>query len=51
MRGAGTTGRVHGKIEIVVNAYLTGRTNSEDAPREDPSRTFAGYNVTAEIQG
>ena len=44
-------GRVHGKIWITVNAYLTGRTNSVDALREDLARTFAEFNVTAEIQG
>jgi hypothetical protein len=45
------SGRVHGKVWIVVNAYLSGRTNSQDALREDLSRTFAEFNVTAEIQG
>jgi hypothetical protein len=45
------SGRVHGKVWIVVNAYLTGRTNSQDALREDLSRTFAEFNLTAEIQG
>lgn len=29
------SGRVHGKVWIAVNAYLPGRTNSEDALRED----------------
>lgn len=45
------SGRVHGKVWIAVNAYLSGRTNSQDALREDLSRTFAEFNVTAEIQG
>jgi hypothetical protein len=45
------SGRVHGKTWIVVSAYLTGRTNSQVALREDLSRTFAEFNLTAEIQG
>lgn len=45
------SGRVHGKVWIGVNAYLAGRTNSQDALREDLARTFAEFNVTAEIQG
>jgi hypothetical protein len=45
------SGRVHGKVWIVVNACLTGRTNSQGALREDLSRTFAEFNLTAEIQG
>jgi hypothetical protein len=44
-------GRAHGKIWIVVNAYLTGRTNSPDALREDLAWTFAEFNVNAEMQG
>ena len=45
------SGRVHGKVWIVVNAYLTGRTNSRDALREDLARTFAEFNLSVEIQG
>jgi hypothetical protein len=45
------SGRVHGKIFIAVNAYLAGRTNSQDALREDVSRTFAELDVAAEIHG
>jgi hypothetical protein len=45
------SGRVHGKVWITVNAHLNGRTNSQDALREDLSRTFAEFNLTAEIQG
>jgi len=39
------------KVWTVVDAYLTGRTNSQDARREDLSRTFTEFNVTAEIKG
>lgn len=45
------SGRVHGRVWIVVNAYLTGRTNSQDALREDMARTFAEFKLTAEIEG
>lgn len=45
------SGRVHGKVWIAVNAYLTGRMNSQDALREDLARTFAEFNVTAETHG
>jgi hypothetical protein len=45
------SGRIHGKMFIVVNAYLPGRTNSQDALREDISRTFAEFDVAAEIHG
>jgi hypothetical protein len=45
------SGRVHGKIWIVVNAYLSGRTNSQDALRKDLSGTFAEFDLAAEIQG
>jgi hypothetical protein len=43
--------RVCGKISISINAYLAGRTNSQDALREDISRTFAEFDLTAEIHG
>jgi hypothetical protein len=45
------SGRVHGKVWIGVNAYLAGRVNSHDALREDLARTFAEFNLTAEIPG
>jgi hypothetical protein len=45
------SGRVHGKVWIAVNAYLSGRTNSQETLREDLARTFAEFNLTAEIQG
>lgn len=44
-------GRAHGKVWITVNAYLIGRTNTRDALREDLARTFAEFNLSAEIQG
>jgi hypothetical protein len=44
-------GNVHGKLWIVVNAYLSGRINSLAALREDLARTFAEFNLTAEIHG
>jgi len=45
------SGRVHGKIFIGVNAYLPGRGNSQETLREDVSRTFDEFGVTAEIHG
>jgi hypothetical protein len=45
------SGRVHGKIFISVNAYLPGRTNSQDELREAASGALAEFNLTAEIQG
>jgi hypothetical protein len=45
------SGRAAGKIWIAVNAYLAGRTNSQDALREDVSRTFGEFGLTAEIHG
>jgi hypothetical protein len=45
------SGRIHGKIFIAVNAYLAGRTNSQDALQEDMSRTFAEFGLAAEIHG
>ncbi len=45
------SGRGGGKIWITVNAYLAGRTNSQDALREDISRTFGEFGLTAEIHG
>ena len=43
------SGRGHGKVWIAVNAYLAGRTNSQEALREATSRTFAEFDLTAEI--
>ncbi|WP_245831303.1 hypothetical protein [Mycobacterium terramassiliense] len=45
------SGRGAGKIFVAVNAYLPGRTNSQDALREDVSRTFGEFGLTAEIFG
>ncbi|WP_232065891.1 hypothetical protein [Mycobacterium heidelbergense] len=45
------SGRVHGKVFIAVNAYLAGRTNTQDALREDVSRTFDEFGVAVEIHG
>jgi hypothetical protein len=45
------SGRVHGKIFISINAYLAGRTNSQDVLREATLRTLAEFGVTAEILG
>ena len=44
------SGRVHAKIFIAVNAYLSGRSNSQEALREAVSRTFDEFGLTAEIQ-
>jgi hypothetical protein len=43
------SGRGHRKIWFSINAYLVGRANSQDALREAISRTFAEFDVTAEI--
>jgi hypothetical protein len=43
------SGRVHHKIFIGVNAYLAGRTNTQDALREAMLRTFAEFDVAADI--
>jgi hypothetical protein len=40
-----------GKVFVAVNAYLPNRTNSPDALREDVSRTFEEFGLTAEIYG
>ncbi len=45
------SGRGAGKIWITVNAYLTGRTNTSEALREDVSHTFDEFGLTAEIHG
>jgi hypothetical protein len=43
------SGRLHGKIWISVNAYLVGRTNSQDALRAAVADTFAEFDLAAEI--
>jgi hypothetical protein len=43
------SGRGPGKIWFCINAYLAGRTNSQDALREVTSRTFAEFDLAAEI--
>ncbi|MCV7377282.1 hypothetical protein BST11_23165 [Mycobacterium alsense] len=45
------SGRGAGKIFVTVNAYLPGRANSQEALREDVSRTFGEFGLTAEIFG
>jgi hypothetical protein len=45
------SGRGHGKVFISINAYLAGRTNSQEALRQATSRTFAEFDLTAEIHG
>ncbi|MGA3255648.1 MAG: fatty acyl-AMP ligase, partial [Mycobacterium sp.] len=41
------SGRGPGKIWFCINAYLAGRTNSQDALREVTSRTFAEFDLAA----
>ena len=43
------SGRGPGKIWFCINAYLAGRTNSQDALHEVTSRTFAEFDLAAEI--
>ena len=43
------SGRGPGKIWFSINAYLAGRTNSQDALHEVTSETFAEFDLTAEI--
>jgi hypothetical protein len=43
------SGRGPGKIWFSINAYLAGRTNSQDALHEVTSRTFAEFDLAAEI--
>jgi hypothetical protein len=45
------SGRGHGKVFISINAYLVGRANSQEALRQATSRTFAEFDLNAEIQG
>jgi len=45
------SGRVRGKIWFSINAYVAGRTNSQDALHEVTSRTFAEFDLAAEIHG
>ncbi|WP_158015200.1 type I polyketide synthase [Mycobacterium basiliense] len=43
------SGRFRGKISIRISAYLPGWSNTKDALRELVSRTFAEFDLTAEI--
>jgi hypothetical protein len=43
------SGRGPGKIWFSINAYLAGRTNSQDALHEVTSETFAEFDLAAEI--
>ena len=46
------SGRVHGKIWIVVNAYLSGRDQLTGCAAQGPLwHTFAEFDLAAEIQG
>ncbi len=45
------SGRGHAKVWISINAYLAGRTNSQEALRQATSRTFAEFDLKAEIHG
>ncbi|MGO9523090.1 hypothetical protein [Mycobacterium sp.] len=45
------SGRIRKKVWISINAYLADRTNSQEALRQDTARTFAEFDLTAEIQG
>ena len=45
------SGRGGGRVFISVNAYIAGRTNSQDALREDTVRTLAEFDLTGEIHG
>jgi hypothetical protein len=36
---------------MCINAYLAGRTNSQETLREDTVRTLAEFGLTAEIHG
>jgi hypothetical protein len=43
--------RDHRKVWISINAYLAGRENSQEALRQATSRTFAEFDLNAEIHG
>src|SRR6516225_8083376 len=45
------SGRGRGRVFISINAYRAGRTNSQDALREDTVRTLAEFDLTGEIHG
>ena len=45
------SGRSGTKVWISINAYLAGRTNSQEALRQDTSRTFAEFGLTARDPG
>ena len=44
------SGRIRTTVWISINAYLGGRTNSQEALRQDASQTFAEFGLTPEIQ-
>ena len=43
------SGRVRGKIFVRISAYIPGRPNTKDELREVMSRTFAEFDLNAEI--
>ena len=43
------SGRARGKMFIRISAYLLGRPNTKDALQESVSRTFAEFDLKAEI--
>jgi mycoketide-CoA synthase len=45
------SGRGRGKMFIRISAYLPGRPNTKDELRESVSRTFAEFDLNAEIDG
>jgi hypothetical protein len=45
------SGRDNRKIWMCINAYLAGRTNSQEALREHAVRTLAEFGLTGKIQG
>jgi hypothetical protein len=45
------SGRDNRKLWMCINAYLAGRTNSQEALREDTVSTLAEFGLTAEIHG
>jgi hypothetical protein len=45
------SGRARGKMVIRISAYVLGRRNTKDDLRESVSRTFAEFDLAAEIDG
>jgi mycoketide-CoA synthase len=43
------SGRVSGKVFVRISAYLLGQPNTKDELREVISRTFAEFDLNAEI--